>query len=141
MTLNALNQPRYSFNVTAVAVAANIALNTLFIPLFGINGAAIATLISIIIYLIGGHIMLRKYIVVKMERKPVISIIKATAVMALIITGFRIFLPYINLPLLICLIITGAVTYFVTLLKIDRDIHDELKEITVQIGIKWPNWL
>ena len=141
MTLNALNQPKYSFYVTAVAVVVNIALNILLIPLFGINGAAIATLISIMIYSIGGYIVLRNYIRVKIARKSIYNIIRATTVMALIVTGFRIFLPTINFPLLICLVVIGAVTYFVTLLKIDRDIHDELKEIIVQMGITWPKWL
>ncbi|MDD1710070.1 MAG: flippase, partial [Methanoregulaceae archaeon] len=60
---------------------------------------------------------------------------------ALIVGGMRILFPVENLAYLIALIIIGSVVYFVLLLRIDRDIHDELKAMSTQVGIYWPEFL
>ncbi|MCK9277032.1 MAG: flippase, partial [Methanoculleus sp.] len=46
MCLNALDRPKDSFRVTAVAVAANIGLNLFLIPAYGIVGASAAPLVT-----------------------------------------------------------------------------------------------
>ena len=141
MTLNALNHPKDSFWTTAVAVVVNVVLNILLIPMIGINGAAVATLISILINAVLGFMVLRNYIAVKLERNPVFHIIAASAVMALVVGGIRLVIPGINLGYLVGLVIIGAVVYFVILLRIDRGIRDELKDIFTQTGIYWPDFL
>jgi len=141
MTLNALNHPKDSFRVTAVAVVANIALNLLLIPVLGIIGAALATLVSVALNAIFGYFVLRKYVSVKLEKKPVLNILIAVAAMALVVGGMRLVIPVVNLWYLIGMVIIGGGVYFVFLLKIDRDIRDELKDLVAQMGIFWPDWL
>ena len=46
MCLTALNQPKDAFWVTVFASIANILLNLALIPVWGITGAAVATLIA-----------------------------------------------------------------------------------------------
>lgn len=141
MTLNALNHPKDSFRVTAVAVVANIALNVLLIPVLGIIGAAVATLVSVALNAIFGYIVLRKYIPVKLEKRPVLNILTAVAAMALVIGGIRLVIPVVNIWYLIGMTGIGGVVYFVFLLKVDRSIRDELKGIVMQMGVFWPDWL
>jgi O-antigen/teichoic acid export membrane protein len=141
MTLNALNHPKDSFWITSLIVLVNIVLNILMIPVIGITGAAIATFISILISAILGYLVLGKYVSVKMEKKPFLHILGSTAVMAVVLGGLRLVFPVVNLGYLIGLVIIGAVVYFVLLLKIDRDIHDELKEMAGQMGVYWPGVL
>jgi O-antigen/teichoic acid export membrane protein len=141
MTLNALDHPKDSFWITSIIVLVNIILNILLIPVIGITGAAIATLISILISAILGHYVLGKYITPKVERKPLLHILMATFVMALVIGGLRLVVPVVNLGYLLGFVIIGAVVYFGLLLKTDRGIHDELKDMVTQMGIFWPDFL
>jgi len=141
MTLNSLNHQKDSFWITALIVLLNIVLNILLIPIIGIAGAAVATLVAILISSVLGYFVLGNYIPVKIERKPTLHILAASGIMALIVGGMRILFPVENLAYLIALIIIGSVVYFVLLLRIDRDIHDELKAMSTQVGIYWPEFL
>jgi len=53
----------------------------------------------------------------------------------------RFLFPVENLVYLIVLVILGSVVYGVLLLRIDRDIRDELKAMATQVGIFWPEFL
>jgi len=141
MTLNALNHPKDSFLVTVVAVSINIALNVLLIPLLGIIGAALATLVSVGINAVLGYVVLRRYVLVKMEGKPLLHILESVLVMAVIVGGMRFFIPELNLWYLIGMVITGTIVYFAILFRTDRGIRDELRDLTLQLGFFWPNWL
>ena len=141
MTLNALNHPKDSFWITSIIVLVNIVLNILMIPVLGITGAAVATFISILISAVLGYLVLRKYLSVKIEKKPLLHILTAVTVMALVIGGLRLVVPVVNLGYLFGLVIIGAAVYFVLLFRIDRGIRDELKEMIGQMGIVWPNFL
>jgi O-antigen/teichoic acid export membrane protein len=141
MTLNALNHPKDSFWVTAVAVLVNIALNILLIPMIGISGAAVATLISILVNAVLGYIVLRKYIAVGMEKRPVLHILMAVGVMALVVGGLRLLIPVINIWYLVGMIAIGGAFYFLLLFRIDKGIRDEMKELVMQMGVFWPEWL
>ena len=76
-----------------------------------------------------------------MEKKPLLHILGAAAIMALVVGGLRLVVPVVNLGYLIGLVIIGAVVYFVVLLRIDLGIHDELKEMMTHMGIFWPDFL
>ena len=141
MTLNALNRPKDSFWITSIIVLVNIVLNILMIPVLGIAGAALATFISILISTILGYLVMRKYISVKIEKNPLLHILTAVAVMAMVIGGLRLVVPVVNLGYLFGLVIIGAAVYFVLLFRIDRGIRDELKEMITQMGIFWPDFL
>ena len=141
MTLNALNHPKESFWITSLIVIVNIVLNILLIPVLGITGAALATFISILISVILGNLVIGKYISVKMEKKPILHILGAAAIMAFVVGGLRLVVPVVNLGYLIGLVIIGAIVYFVLLFRIDREIRNELKEMVTQIGIFWPDFL
>jgi O-antigen/teichoic acid export membrane protein len=141
MTLNSLNHPKDSFWITSAIVVVNIVLSVLLIPVMGITGAAFATLIAILISSVLGYVVLGKYIPMKIEKEPILHILAASGIMALVVGGMRFLFPVESLAYLIVLVILGSLVYFVLLLRIDRDIHDELKAISGHVGIFWPDFL
>ena len=141
MSLNALNKPKDAFLVTVVASVANIILDLYLIPILGISGAAIATLIAMTLNAIIALILLSRIISVKLEYKPVRNIIVAASVMAITIGIIRLLVPFANVLLVLGAIGLGAGLYAIVLLKIDRGLHDEIRDLIVNLGLPWPRWL
>ena len=139
--LSASDHARQSFYATATAAVINIILNCLLIPLIGINGAAVATLISYSINAVLIAHFLKRYITIKIERKPIFHIILAAAVMGLFVFIYKQFVPLDNVILTLIPVVIGAVIYFLLLFKIDRGIRDEIAGMVATLGLPWPKWL
>lgn len=141
MYLDALNRPKDSFKVTAVAMAANIGLNLLLIPVIGIKGAALATLLTMILNAILARRILSEIIKINLERESVLNILKASVVMSLFLGAYRLIVPLTSVWLVVYPVVLGAIIYGILILKLDIKIHDELKGIVTQMNIQWPHWL
>lgn len=141
MCLNALDRPRDSFRVTAIAVAANIGLNILLIPAYGIIGASFATLATMVLNAALAHRALSRSIPVRIEPRPVASILLAALAMSAVIIAYLYFIPLSNVILVLIAVALGGLVYFLLLLRIDRGIHDELAELAGKLGIPWPGML
>lgn len=115
----------------------NIALNTVLIPLIGIVGAAIATLATMGFNAILAMWILSKIITIRVESASLMNILKAAAVMSLFVGGCRMLVPLSNICLALVPVVLGAVVYGVLVLKFDRKIYDELKDIMMQMNVKW----
>jgi O-antigen/teichoic acid export membrane protein len=129
MCLNAMDMPRRSFYITAVSAVLNIILNVLLIPLFGISGAAIASLVTMTINAVLAYGMLKSSIHIRVDLRSVTNLV----VSALIMSGFLLVYIYelpvqdfVSLGLVITL---GAIIYFCAVLGIDRTIRNDLKTI------------
>lgn len=141
VALTASDHARQSFYATATAAVLNIILNCIFIPLLGINGAAVATLIS---YSVNASLIahfLKRYITVKIEKKPILHIVLSAAVMGLFVFIYKLFIPLDNVILTLIPVVVGAVLYFFLLFKIDRGIRDEIAGMVTTLGLPWPKWL
>jgi O-antigen/teichoic acid export membrane protein len=141
MSLNALDKPREAFWVTALASLANIVLNIILIPVLGITGAAIATLISMTLNAAVALYFLSKLITVKLEYQSVKNIFIASGCMGVIMLILHVIFPPSHVIQLFAAIALGAVIYFLVLLKRDTEIHDEIREIFESQGIPWPGWV
>ena len=141
MCLGALNLPKSVFVVTAIGATATILLDILLIPVFGITGAALALLIGTGIFALAAHMILRKRIKVSIEKKPVASVIVSSVVMALCVIAFQYFLPVTNVFLIAGAVVTGMVIYSFLLVRLDRGIRDEVRDLVAGIGLPWPGWL
>ena len=139
--LSASDHARQSFYATATAAVINIILNCILIPLIGINGAAVATLISYSINAVLIAHFLKRYISVKIEKRPIINIIISAAVMGLFVFIYKQFVPLDNVILTLIPVVIGAVIYFFLLFKIDRGIRDEIAGMVTTFGLPWPKWL
>jgi O-antigen/teichoic acid export membrane protein len=141
MCLNALDHPRDAFVVTAIAALINIVLNMVFIPIMGITGAAVATLIAIAVNALGAYILLSRVISVKLEYRPLKNILFAAGVMGIFLLTIPYILPITHIAMVLATVITGAGIYALVLLRLDREIHDEIRNIGVSMGVPWPEWL
>ena len=141
VALTASDHARQSFYATASAALINIILNCLLIPILGINGAAVATLISYSVNAILIAHFLKRYITVKIEKRPILNIIISAAVMGLFVFVYKLFVPLDNVILTLIPVCIGAVIYFFLLFKIDRGIRDEIAGMVTTLGLPWPKWL
>ena len=141
VALTASDHARQSFYATATAAVLNIILNCIFIPLLGINGAALATLISYSVNAVLIAHFLKRYITVKIEKKPILHIVFSAAVMGLFVFIYKLFVPLDNVILTLIPVAVGAVLYFFLLFKIDRGIRDEIAGMVTTLGLPWPKWL
>ena len=141
MCLNALDRPKDSFRVTAVAVTANVVLNILLIPAYGIVGASAATLVTMVLNAALAHRALSRNIRVRIEPRAVGHIVLAALIMAAVVMAFSFAIPLSNVFLVLAAVALGGLVYILVLLRIDRGIHDELKELTLKLGIPWPEGL
>ena len=96
MVLTLFKETKKSAAIYAISAAINIILNVLFVPMFGIIGAAIATLITFIIHLIMISKISFKLMPYDIDFKFMIKCIIAAGIMAYIIFIFNSYL-YANI--------------------------------------------
>lgn len=139
--LSASDHAKQSFYATATAAVVNIILNCIFIPILGINGAAISTLISYSLNAVLIAYFLKRYISIRIEKRPIFHIIISAAVMGIFVFIYTLFVPLDNVILTLIPVAVGAFIYFFLLFKIDRGIRDEIAGMVKTFGIPWPKWL
>jgi O-antigen/teichoic acid export membrane protein len=102
-----------------IATAANIGLNLILIPRFGIVGAAWATATSEVVILLGGLWLLYR-VGVRIRFVPTVRSLLAASVMALAVTQLREILP------VVFLVIAGGAVYVLSLAML-RGIPNDLR--------------
>jgi O-antigen/teichoic acid export membrane protein len=140
-SLSALNRPKDAFQVTVIASIANILLDIILIPVLGITGAAVATLIAITFNAVGVLYFLSRVISVKFEAKPIKNILYAAGIMGICLAGIQLLLPISNVGVVFAVVLFGAVVYTIALFRLDRQIHDEIQDLVVNLGLPWLRWL
>lgn len=143
MYLDALDHPKESFKVTMVGVVANIVLNALLIPIMGISGAAIATLVTMTLNAALAKRALSTLIIVRLEHRSILNIMKASIVMGILVGVYRLFIPLSNVWVTLLAVAIGGVAYSVLILKFDENVYTEMKNIVEGMGLGgiWPAWL
>jgi len=139
--LNALDRPRDSFRVTAVAVAANIGLNLYLIPAYGIVGASAATLVTMVLNAALAYYALSRSIRVTIEPRSVGNIVLAALIMAVVLAAYSLVVPLSNVFVVLGAVALGGLVYCLVLLRLDGGIHDELKDLAGKLGLPWPGSL
>jgi len=131
--LRAMDQIKELFKITVVAVIANIALNAALIPMMGISGAAVATLVTMSLNAVmAGRVLARK-VTLRVERSSLLNICKASIAMGVVVGVYRLVVPLSNVWLALVPVLIGGVVYGVLILKLDRKIYEELKGIMIQM--------
>jgi O-antigen/teichoic acid export membrane protein len=141
MTLAALNRPKDAFWITVIASVANILLNFILIPVLGITGAAVATLIAMSLNALGALILLSRVIPLKIENNPVKNMLFAAGLMGIFLLLVRFLVSLNHVLVVLATVIMGALIYIFVLFRLDRGIHDEIKNLCINLGISWPGWL
>ncbi|MDR0767296.1 MAG: flippase [Methanosarcinales archaeon] len=139
--LNAISHPKFAFFSIAVGIAANVTLNVVFIPIYGMEGAAAATVIAMLLNSILAYLFLRKVIPVRYNWKSISKMVIASLLMCAFLLGFKYVLPITNVVLLLVAFTVGGLLYGLIMLKIDKEIHGEVSGMAESFGVKWPKWL
>lgn len=139
--LSAMDQLRELFKITVVAVVANIALNAILIPAIGISGAAVATLATMTLNAVLAWRVLARMITLKVERRSLLNICKASIAMGIVVGIYRLVVPLSSVWLALVPVVLGGTIYGVMILKLDRNIYEGLKEIMTKMNVGWPEWL
>jgi O-antigen/teichoic acid export membrane protein len=129
--LSAMDQVKELSKITVVAVAANIALNAALIPVMGISGAAVATLMTMSLNAILARRVLARMITLRVERSSLVNILKASTAMGAVVGVYRLVVPLSSVWLALVPVVLGGVVYGVLVLKFDRKIYEELKGIVM----------
>jgi O-antigen/teichoic acid export membrane protein len=124
MYLGALDRQKDAFKATAVAAVANIVLNLILIPVAVLACRALSRMISI-----------------RVIHTTLMNILIASGLMSLLVGGYRMFVPLSNVWLALVPVVLGGAVYGFLILKFDRKIRDELKEIATQVKVPLPDWL
>ena len=140
-TLCAIDHARQSFYASGSAALLNVALNVLLIPIIGIEGAAVASLVSITLNAVLLWYYLRQHLSVRCDLRAAGHILLSALLMAAVILVYMQFVPLTNIFLVLVPVAVGAVLYFVVLFRLNREIHDEIADLAKQFGLPWPRWL
>ena len=141
MCLNSLNRPRDAFLITVIAASTNIILDLILIPFIGITGAALATLTAMTLNAVGALILLSRIISVKFEFGAIKNMLYAAGSMGIFLIFIHFFFPLAHIAAVLTVVIIGAGIYLSVLFALDREIHDELRKLSTDLGVPWPGWL
>ncbi len=141
VALTASDHARQSFYATVTAAVVNIIFNIVLIPILGINGAAIATLMSYALNAVLIAHFLKRYITIRFELRPIAHIIIASLVMTIFIFIYMQFVSLDNVVVTLIPVVIGALIYFFLLFKLDHGIRNDLADMVTTFGLPWPKWL
>jgi len=141
MTLSALGMPKSAAVPALIASAVNIPLNLLFIPVFGITGAGVAILVTVLIHAVCAGGILSRYVGLTPDIRALKSICIATFCMTVVVGLFVLIIPLTHVLLLAGCVLLGAVSYFLTLVRLERGIDTALGRMMQEMGLVIPEWL
>jgi O-antigen/teichoic acid export membrane protein len=124
--LNGLNYPNIAFRVNAVFIAANTALNLIFIPQYGIKGAAAASVLSTGFSLGLAYLMLSQLIAfafpyAQIARQWVAALAMGVSILAIQAGIENTSILNNDAVIVTSLVCFGAGVYFLSLLAISRE--------------------
>lgn len=127
--INGLNYPKKALKVTIVAATANIVLNFALIPALGIEGAALATLLTMTLNALLAYFVLSRFINVNIEYVPVRNVIISSSIMVVFLGFYRLLIPLSNIWITLLSVLLGGIVYTMFLLKIDTGVRTEIKNL------------
>jgi len=129
MCLNAMDRPKISFYITVVSAILNIILNILLIPPFGIAGAAVASLVTMILNAVLAYAMLKSSIHIRVDKSVVLNLGVSALIMSLALIAYVSIFPIQDFIGLVLVLGISAIIYFTSVLGIDRSIRNDLTEL------------
>lgn len=129
--LAAMEKTPLSLYVNVVAVVLNIGLNVALIPAYGIIGAAVATFLSFLAYLILGYAVTQRHLAWRLPRKTMVNCGVATAfTVAVIVLASSLNLSIVLFPVAA---LCAALSYVVVLYKLGEFREGELTRVAAVV--------
>lgn len=110
-TILAIDKPSYISKSTALLVSINILLNVIFIPLFGIIGAAVATTIAFSVHTFLNIMYLRRNLTIRIPINTFLISLVATVIMYLVVKVLFRHLSSFGIIGLLIVVTIGATIY------------------------------
>ena len=141
MTLGALGLFQKTAIAALIATSINLPLNWILIPIYGINGAAGAILLTVIIHAICIGVSLNRQISLSLDFRALRSIGIAAIAMGMGVSIFTYFIPPTQAFVVGIAIFLGAGIYILSLLHLERGIETALRKMIQEMGIVLSEWL
>ena len=122
--LSGMDRPDLVFKITCVIIPLNLATNFVLVYTIGFVGAAIATLLTIMVSLALGLRYIKRIISVSMPWTEIRDEVVSAIIMGVVVLLLAHYLSGL-LSLVMCAVV-GAVVYFVILLSMNKNIRDRL---------------
>lgn len=124
--LNGIDRPDLAFWVNLLFALTNVGLNLLFIPQYGIEGAAIASVVSVTVALVVGYYYLAQIVEFTIPFGEIARQIFAALLMGVIVASGQEFIEVLgvlqrNIFIVLILVGGGACTYFLTMIAISAN--------------------
>ena len=124
--LQGIDHPDIVFRVISFTATLNIILDWFLIQWYGIEGAAVATLVTTLLALILGYRYLKKFIAIKVDWKGIRAIVSASIIMAGVIYALMSIFIADSVLEVLAEVGIGAIVYGVVLIGLNKNIRDEL---------------
>ncbi|WP_435335197.1 oligosaccharide flippase family protein [Haloarchaeobius sp. TZWWS8] len=119
-TLFGIDRPDHVFWTNVLSLAANVGLNVLLVPEFGMIGAAAATLTTAAVAAVSQVVLLRRYIDVRINPHTIGWQVLASVAMGVVVAGLAGWFPLETKLGLLALVGIGGGVYGVTVLANDE---------------------
>lgn len=119
-TLAGIDRPDLTFRINVILATVNVVLNLLLIPIYGIEGAAVASVLSVVVAMVMSYYYLSQLVQFTIPFAEITRQITAALSMGVLIIIKRMVIDQTaiveqNFVIVLILVATGAATYFVFL--------------------------
>lgn len=115
-SLVAMDKARESFYATIVGISSNISLNLVLIPIYGLQGAAVATTLSFFVAAISYYYLLRRHVKIEFPIRRIITQFCAATLMLFVLFVARSYTSEPSSVITLGLFLLGGGTYLIGLL-------------------------
>jgi O-antigen/teichoic acid export membrane protein len=131
--LMATDHAKQAFIGMGIGIVLNILVAVALIPIIGLAGAAVASLMNVICSVIISHRYLKKIIPVIIEKRSITHIVAATSVMAISLLIIGQIPASRNVIHTVLMVLIGAAIYFIILLKLNKNLREDvLRSLKIQ---------
>lgn len=138
-TLGGIDRPDEAFKLNGLLIGSNIGLNVVLIPLYGMVGAAIASVTSTLLATGGGYLITRRHVHVSIPARPIGHQIVAAIGMGVVVFGAdagaeMVGVGWPNWIATVVLVGAGGTTYFGLLAAISREFRRTVIQNLPEVG-------
>ncbi len=126
MALSAVGRPRGAFVAAGAGAATLVLADLVLIPTWGVTGAALGMLLSMVVASLLARALLDRTVRVRFEVRPVGAILAGAGLMAVAVLGYRALVPLTSLPLAAGAVGVGAGVYLAVVLGLDASVRAEV---------------
>lgn len=131
--IEGMNLPNLVFRVNITTTMMNLFGTLALVYLFGFIGAAIGTMVTILISLLWNTDIVSRILNVKIPFKEIIIQLFSASIMAAIIFGFSKLTPPTMIQNLVFMVFIGAVVYFALLISLSKRIRSKCLSVLKEV--------